>query len=108
MALFGKTKLSYEQALDLAVAKATELAIDSINRKNDIAPAPKKVPFTVALTTSVARLFGRMESSNRTTMAHNSGYNMQRMISAIETEPYVARVVDQLRMGVLQRGYDFC
>lgn len=107
MALFGKTKLSYEQALDLAVAKATELAIDSINRKNDIAPAPKKVPFTVALTTSVARLFGRMESSNRTTMAHNSGYNMQRMISAIETEPYVARVVDQLRMGVLQRGCDF-
>lgn len=104
--LFGKTKESYDISLNNAVTRATELAVESINRKLNI-QKPTKLPFTVTLSTTIKRLFGKSMASNRSKLSHNSGYDMQRMISALETEPYVARVVDQLRMGVMQRGCDF-
>jgi len=66
---------------------------------------------TMSVGTSIVvglkKFFGKMSTSNRSRWSENSGYDLARMVRAYETEMFIARVVDQYVISVLQRGYDF-
>jgi hypothetical protein len=53
------------------------------------------------------KFLGKMLTSNRASWSENSGYDLARMVRAYETEMFLARVVDQYVISVLQRGFDF-
>lgn len=55
----------------------------------------------------LAKFLGRVFSSQRSYFGANSGYNMQRFANAHHTETFIARVVDQYIVSVLQKGYTF-
>lgn len=90
-----------------------KLVVDSINRRvveNDKTGIKSYIDPSKAGTSIQAKLssfFGRMFSSNRKRFVANSGYNMQRMVNAYETETFIARVIDQYIVSVLQRGWDW-
>lgn len=99
--------------VDALSRRMDTIVIAAINRKisQDLSPTERGVDRGYGSSSPVkaklAKLFGRYLSSNRAAFADNSGYNLQRMTNAYETETFIARVLDQYVTSVLQKGWGF-
>lgn len=98
---------------DRVYDRMTEIVTERLNQINhsDLAPSERsRTPSYFSgnpIALKIRKYLGRVFASHRAYFTANSGYDLQRMADAHYTETFVARVVDQYIVSVLQKGWGF-